>query len=219
MNHLKPIVTTLRVLYPVWAVVGMLGLLYIPSQLINADDIQATARNLADQETLWRVGIVASLITQVLYIIVVLYLYRLFEQTHRLQATMMVVLSLVSVPISMLNTLFRIAALYQVDNPEQMMFFLDLNSQGIVIASIFWGLWLFPQGFLINKSGYFPKLIGYAVMIGGVGYTLSSFCQLLFPQMESLIGVFEMMTIGEIIWLLWITIMGAKLSSTETEGS
>ena len=54
----------------------------------------------------------------------------------------MVVLALVSVPIAILNELNNVAALLLLNNPDQMMFFLNLHTQGVIIASIFWGLWL-----------------------------------------------------------------------------
>ena len=69
----------------------------------------------------------------------------------------------------MLNELNN-AALLLLHDSQQMMLFLDLHSQGVIIASIFWGLWLFPLSYLIYKSGYFPKIIGTAVIIGGFGY-------------------------------------------------
>ncbi len=128
----------------------------------------------------------------------------------------MVVLALVSVPIAMLSSLNLVAALYLLDSPEQMMLFLNLNAQGIVIASIFWGLWLFPLGYLIYKSGYFPKIIGLLVIVAGIGYTLDSFLKLLLPEFERILSVLEIMTFGEIIFLIWLLIKGAKLPKTKS---
>jgi hypothetical protein len=96
-----------------------------------------------------------------------------------------------------------------------MMFFLNLNDQGILIASIFWGLWLFPLGYLIYKSGYFPKVIGIFVLIGGIGYTLGSFLKLLLPDSVVILSVLEIMTFGEVIFLIWLIIKGAKLPDTK----
>ena len=107
---------------------------------------------------LFRAGIVGSLITQLIFIFVVLLLYKLFESVSKNHSLLMVVLALVSVPIAMLNELYNVAALLLLKNPDQMMFFLNLHAQGMVIASIFWGLWLFPLGSLIYKSSYFQKL-------------------------------------------------------------
>lgn len=201
----------MRILYPVWAVVGMFGLLYVNSQLVVSDDAVATANNLVSNELLFRAGIVSNLITQLLFIVIPLFLFRLFEEVDRIQALLMVILALVSVPIAMLNELMNVAALLTTSDPGQMQLFVDLNAQGVAIASIFWGLWLFPLGILIIRSGYFPKIVGWTVIIAGIGYTLDSFLKLLVPEFAALSVIFQVMTIGEIVFLLWLTIKGARL--------
>lgn len=207
----KKAVTILRILYPVWMVFGVFGIMYVPSHLIISGDSTATATNILSNQLLFRCGIVGSLITQLLFIFAALFLYKLFEPVGKNHSLVMVVLALVSVPITMLNTLNSFAVLMSLKNPDQMMLFLDLNTQGITIASIFWGLWLFPLGYLIYKSGYFPKIIGIAVLIGGIGYTLGSFIKLLMPDLKVLPSIFEYMTFSEIVFLGWLLIRGAKL--------
>jgi hypothetical protein len=136
----------------------------------------------------------------------------------------MVTFALVAVPIAMLNTLNRVAALLIVKGPDYlstfepaqlqslMMFFLDLNAQGVFIASIFWGLWLFPLGYLIYKSGYFPRILGILVILGGIGYTVDSFIRLLLPSFESIfLQALLILTVGELIFIGWILFKGAKL--------
>lgn len=198
-NSKQKIVTWLRILYPIWAIIGMFSLMYVPSKLSNAAEIAAN-------ELLFRSGIVGSLVTQLLFVAVALLLYKLFKEVNNNQAGLMAILALIAVPIAMFNEIFKIAALY---NPEQALFFLNLNLQGIIIASIFWGLWLFPLGYLIYKSTYFPKWIGIAVIIAAVGYTLDSFAKLL--NYTALAPVFEIMLFGEMIFIFWIVIRGAKL--------
>jgi len=204
-------VTTLKILYPIWMIVGMFSIMYVPSAIIVSGDAAATANNILTNQFLFRSGILGSLLTQLIFIFAVLFLYKLFEPVNKNHSLLMVVLALVSVPIAMLNTLNLVAALLLLDNAEQMMFFLNLNDKGIIIASIFWGLWLFPLGCLIYKSGYFPKIIGIAVIIGGFGYLLSSFTNLLIPSQEALLSIFQIMTFGEVIFLLWLMVKGAKL--------
>lgn len=203
-------VTILRFLYPIWAIMGAFSIMYVPSALIVPGNAATTASNIISNEFLFRAGIAGSLITQLIFIFAALFLYKLFEQVNKNQSLLMVILALISVPIAMLNTLNSVAALLSLKNAEQMMFFLDLNAQGIIIASIFWGLWLFPLGYLIYKSGYFPKIIGISVIIGGIGYTLGSFMKLLMPNLGLFLSLLEIMTFGEIIFLVWLLIKGAK---------
>ena len=88
-----------------------------------------------------------------------------------------------------------------------------MNQLGLVIAFIFWGLWLFPLGSLAIKSGYFPKLIGYCLYIGGVGYLLGAFITILEPSLDVFYEITEILTIGEVLFILWFVIKGAKLPS------
>ena len=213
MEKLSPqkAVHILRILYPIWMAFGIFSIVYIPSMLLVAGNAAETASKILANEFLFRAGIVGSLITQLIFIFVVLLLYKLFESVSKNHSLLMVVLALVSVPIAMLNELYNVAALLLLKNPDQMMFFLNLHAQGMVIASIFWGLWLFPLGSLIYKSSYFPKIIGIAVIIGGLGYALGSFSQLLAPSSKTIISLFEFMTFGEVIFLLWLVAKGTKL--------
>jgi len=55
----------------------------------------------------------------------------------------------------------------------QVMFYLEQYSQGIMVAQIFWGLWLFPFGYLVYQSNFLPKLFGVFLMLGCVGYVLT----------------------------------------------
>lgn len=203
----------LRILYPIWIVFGIFSIMYVPSKIIVLGNAAATASNILANETLFRMSIVGSLITQLIFIFAALYLYRLFESVNKNEAELMLILALVSVPIAMLNSLNLVAALLSTNNLELMMLFLNLNTQGIYIASIFWGLWLFPLGSLIYKSNYFPKTLGIIVIIAGFGYTLSSFTHLLMPNLKLLIQICDFLTIGEVIFLLWLVIKSAKLPS------
>ena len=110
-----------------------------------------------------------------------------------------------------LNNSFIILDEAQNTTPEQMMMFLNLNVQGIIVASIFWGLWLFPLGYLIYKSGYFPKFVGVAVIFGGIGYLLDSFMKIIFPVLDVSVAT-SILTMGEMVFVLWIIFFGAKLN-------
>jgi hypothetical protein len=217
-------VTILRILYPIWLIVGLFGIMYVPSTLVVSGDPAATASNITARELLFNMGITGSLITQLIHIAVVLILYKLFKTVSKNHAVLLVVLGLVGVPIAMLNELNKVAALLLAKgagylaafDPAQLqalsMFFLNLNEQGIFIATIFWGLWLLPLGYLIHKSGYFPKILGVLMIVAGIGYTLEPFVHLLAPKFAAIvIPVIYVMVMGEVVFMVWITIKGAKI--------
>src|SRR6185436_14975279 len=97
-------------------------------------------------------------------------------------AALMVILILVGLGIGMLNELNQFVALLLLGGgdyltaftPVQLQalasLFLAIYQQGFSIAHIFWGLWLFPLGYLVFKSGFLPKVIGVLLIIAGLGY-------------------------------------------------
>lgn len=76
---------------------------------------------------------------------------------------------------------------------------------------IFWGLWLFPFGVLVYRSGFLPRILGVWLIVGGFGYLAISFTGLLLPQYEDMVSniAFPGM-LGEIAIMLWLVIKGAK---------
>ena len=220
-------VTILRILYPIWVVVGLFSIMYVPATLIVAEDAAATASNILANESLFSMGIAGSLITQLILIVVVLVLYKLFKPVNKNHASLMVIFALVGVPIAMLNTLNRIAALLLLSGADYlkvfgadqlqalMMFFLNLNEQGVLIATIFWGLWLFPLGYLIYKSGYFPKILGVLLIMAGFGYLLDSLTHFILPNYANYEAIFlpviALLTFGELLFMGWVVLKGAKI--------
>ncbi|KAF5423208.1 MAG: protein of unknown function (DUF4386) [Candidatus Methanocomedens sp.] len=203
--------------------------MYVPTTLIVPGDATTTANNIMDNELLFRMGIVGSIITQLIQILVVLVLYKLLKTVNKNHASLMVIFALVGVPIAMLNTLNRVAALLLLNGADylqvfgadqlhaQMMLFLNLNEQGVMIASIFWGLWLFPLGYLIYKSGYFPRILAVLVIMAGFGYLIDFFTHFLLPNYETIGPVLELMTVGETIFMAWVLLKGAKIPKINPE--
>jgi Domain of unknown function (DUF4386) len=210
-------------LYVGVSVLGVFGLLYIPSRLIVEGNASATAANIAASETLFRVGIACNLVSQILFMWVALALYDLLKGVSQRRATLMFGLIAAGLPIVLFNELNAIAALILVrgadvlstfDKPQRdalAMFFLNLHGHGFDIAQIFWGLWLVPLGLLVYRSGFIPRILGVLLIANCFTYLANSATSLVVPQYESLVHHWLMpFGFGEIIFMLWLLIMGAK---------
>jgi hypothetical protein len=92
------------------------------------------------------------------------------------------------------------------------MLFHDLYDNGIHIAQIFWGLWLFPFGYLVFKSGYIPRILGVLLIIAGFGYLIDVVTFFLFPNFPS-IALFTWW--GELLIALWLIIKGVNVEQWE----
>jgi hypothetical protein len=211
-------------IYLSMVVTAPFSLIYIPSTLIVRGNATATANNILAHEMLFRLGIVADLITSVIFICLVLALYRLFSGVNKTHALLMVALVLVSAAVGFMNVLNNIAALTLfrgedflaiLDKPQRdalAMLFIGLHSQGNVINEIFWGLWLLPFGLLVMRSRFLPRILGGWLIINGFAYVVLSFIGLLLPQhYEVAFRCAFPALLGELAIMLWLVIKGAKV--------
>lgn len=211
-------------LYVLASVVGAVRLIYIPSALIVHGNAVATANNIAAHELLFRFGIVTYLLSSALFIFVTLALYRLLKGVDQALAVVMVILgSLMPVPIFFVNTATDAAALLfargadflsVIDKPQReafAMLSLNLHHQLDLANSIFWGLWLFPFGLLVYRSRLLPRFLGVWLMMACCGWLAFSATGLLLPTYESKVfTIGQAFTLGELVTMLWLVIMGAK---------
>jgi len=201
------------------------GFFYVPSELIVPGDAATTASNIMASEGLFRSGIVSWLIGQTIYVVLPLVLYKLLKPVNKTHALLMVVFIVLAVPIAFINEVNHLAVLlllsgadylkaFQADQLQaQVMFFLDLHAQGIGVAQVFWGLWLFPMGYLVFKSGFLPRVFGILLMIACFGHVIESFSRFLLPNYEVNIAIFAFW--GEVLFPLWLLIKGVNVEQWE----
>jgi Domain of unknown function (DUF4386) len=223
MNSTKKTARLAGVLYLVNGVTGFFGIIYVPSRLIVSGNAAATANNILASERLFRVGIVSELICAAEFVFLLWVLYRLLAGVSRTHASLMVILGLVFVPIMCVNVLNEIAALTLLRGADFLsafdkrqleamaMLFLDLHRYGYVVGWIF-GLWLFPFGVLVFKSGFLPRILGVLLIAACFGYLADSLTPLLLPGYADIVGRFAniALTLGEPAIILWLLIRGAK---------
>jgi hypothetical protein len=219
-------------IYLSMVVTGPFTLIYIPSTLIVRGNASATANNILAHETLFRFGIVADLMTSVIFICLVMALYRLFSSVNKTIASLMVALVLVSAAVGFVNVLNYIAALTLfrgadflavLEKPQRdalAMLFLRLDGQGNVINEIFWGLWLLPFGLLVMRSRFLPRILGVWLIINGFAYVVLSFTGLVSPQNYEVAfrSAFPAL-LGEVAIMLWLVIRGAKVQPLPADAS
>jgi hypothetical protein len=199
-------------------------LLYIPSKLIVRGDANATADNILAHETMFRLAILGDLLTAVIFICLGIALYRLLSNVNKTWAMMMLAFVVVSAAIGFLDTLNNIAALILFrgekflavfDKPQLNALgylFIRLHSQGIFINEIFWGLWLFPFGLLVFRSGFLPRFIGVWLIINCFGYLALSVIALFSPLYYAAAFCWaQPVLFGELAIMLWLLIKGAKV--------
>ena len=205
-------------------ITGPFTLLYIPAKLIVRGNAAATADNILTHETLFRLGIVGDLFTPVIFICLGIALYRLLSGVNKTWASLMVAFVVVSSTVGFLNVLNNIAALTLFHGTDFLAvleksqrdalgyLFIRLHSQGNLINEIFWGLWLFPFGLLVFRSGFLPRFIGVWLMVNCFGWVVLSITALFFPPYyETAFRMAQPVLFGELAIMLWLLIKGAKV--------
>ena len=223
MNDIKKQSRRAAILYFLNALPAPFALLYVPSVLIVSGNALATANNVRASEALLRLGIAGELLSATIGIFAMVAFYRLFKAVSQKHAMAMIILFLVATPISYLNVLNDLAALTFARGPEFLsavfdrrqldafvLFFLRLHNQGLILAQIFWGLWLFPFGVVLWRSGFIPRILGVFAVIAGFGNVIASSAFLFLPTYAGVIGQYAMILQAGELAFIWMLIWGAK---------
>jgi Domain of unknown function (DUF4386) len=204
--------------------IGPWRLLYIPSKLFVLGDATATAANIAAHQTLFQFGIFVDTWGGVVLVFLTLAFYRLFKDVDRYQAWLLVITGgILPGAIYFVNTLNDAAALLLVRGADYLSvftqgqraalayFFTRLHYELVVSAEVLWGVWLFPMAILILKSRWFPRILGWWLILDGATWIIISFANMFLPQYVDTINTWSFpLQLGEVAVTLWLLIMGAK---------
>lgn len=214
-------------LYLLFVMLGIFALRYVPSLLIVHGDAAATARNIAGHELLFRFEIGADLLAGLWCLLISLALYELFKDVDHTQAVLLVILGgLLVTPLYFFNAVNHVAALLLVTGTDLAtafsapqrdalaLFFLSLYHYELLASFIFAGLWLFPFGVLVYKSGFIPKVLGVWLVVNGFAYLAIAIAGFMLPAYVDIVDkITEPILFGEIAVMLWLLIFGARFSA------
>jgi hypothetical protein len=223
----KPTARLAGLLYLLSSIPGAFAFIYVPGRLVVEGDAAATADRIRGHAGLLRAGIGAELIGMTLFVFVALVLFRLFRPVSEGHAVTMLVLILLSIPITLVGIVHEVAALLlaggggggaylsALDGRQRdalAYLALQLHVQTIYVAMIFWGLWLFPFGVCVIRSRFIPRILGVLLMLAGAGNVADSITRLALPEYAEAVGrVTRFMTPAELLIILWLLIFGARL--------
>jgi hypothetical protein len=194
-----------------------------------AGDAAATAANLVANAGLVRLGVVADFFDNTIWVFLALILYRLLKDVNKSVANAMVVLVAIGAGITLLNAVFEFEGLRVATGAVNLAGFgaagsnalalllIDAQHYGLLIASIFFGLWLVPLGYLAYKSGWFPKALGVGLIVGGACYLVDMLAAFLVPDVGKAIHGYVTIpsAIAEVSMVLYLLVIGVK---TKTPG-
>jgi hypothetical protein len=201
---------------------GLFDMYGFPHFFVSGD-ATATANNIVAAELTYRIGILISFVSLVVFIALVVSLYGLFKDVNKWHATFMVLLVSIGIAISLANLLNEFAPLILLSGADYLtaftkpqldalvLGFLSLNSDGNTLATAFWGLWLVPFGILVIQSRFLPRILGYMLLAAGFAYVVTSVTAIGLPEYKHDVSTAMLpLYFGEMPIILWLFIMGAK---------
>jgi hypothetical protein len=198
---------------------------FVEPRMYVAGNAAATAGNVVANSGLVRIGVVADLFQATVFVFLGMTLYLLLKHVNKSVASAMVVLVAIATSIMCLNAVFEfeglraatgavnLAAFGTSGSHALVLLLLDAQHYGLLIAQIFFGLWLVPLGYLTYKSaGWFPKWLGILLVVGGVCYLLDLLALFLVPDFGQKISTFVVIpsAIAEISMVLYLLVIGVK---------
>ena len=229
MNELKRNARLAGALYLLMGIVSGFGMMYVPSKMFVEGNAALTVQNITDSALLFRFGLAANLIGQVIFIFLGLSLYNVFKDVDRANARLMMSLVVAAVAVMFTNIFFEAAVLVVSSRPEYLkgfgtntrnnlaVLFVAIYKNGVNLLGMFWGLWLYPFGRLVMKSGFIPKIIGILLMVNCGAYIVDALIFLLVPEWYTTANKVLMLPLvaGEFSSILWLLIKGVSNQRTD----
>jgi hypothetical protein len=208
------------VLYFLVILMGIANEVIIHNFIIVPGDITTTVKHITAYESVFRLGFVISLTRFAVFIFMVLALYKLLRPVNKDWSLVMVAFALVSISIGMVSLLFQYAAPLLLSSNgystlsttdqwhAQVLFFINMQVLGDKASQIL-AVWLLPLGYLIYRSGFFPKILGVLMMIAGWGYVTDFLIFFLLPNLNWQLAGFAFL--AELPFPLWLLLKGINI--------
>lgn len=210
-------------LYLLVAITGTFAFL-VQERMISAGNARETAANILASGALFNLAIWVEIVMAICWFLAAYRLYVLFKPIRKNLAALMFSLAAAGAAVTCLVSLNRYAAwsilrgsggmaAFDTDQVQALaLLFLNLAKEGLLINHVFFGGWLFPLGYLVFKSGYFPKWVGLALggmlVMGGTGYWVDFTASFLYPGYG--LHLVHYTFFGELFLLLWLLIKKVK---------
>jgi hypothetical protein len=191
---------------------AMVGALLVRGIVVPAD-ITATARNILVHASLYRGGLAFDLISNLVYIALTALLFGLFKPVNPRLALLAALFGLVGCTVQIVGGLLRVAPLVILTNSQLTSGFSGQQVEGALLLSltlyksvfhisfVLFGCFEMVIGFLILRSTFLPRWLGWWWIIAGVAAVM-----FLWPPLATsifpLILAADTAELGLLVWLM-----------------
>lgn len=190
------------------------------TSVVVPGDATATVNNIMASESVFRIGMVAESIVVLVEIVLAAILYVLLKPVNKALALAAAFSRLAEAVVQAVNLFTALPGLLflggagylTVFEPAQLdalvLLFLDMNAFVVLVWGLLFGFHLLLLGYLVYKSGFWPRILGILLLLASLGYLAQSYGHILAPQYDGLLAtvVVALAVPGELaftVWLLW----------------
>lgn len=233
MNSIKKTARIGGILYLVIIIAGIFGEAFVRDKLIVSGDATATANNIMASPLLWRIGIAGDLVMHLCDIPLVLIFYVLLRPVSKNLALLAVLFNLVQTAVLVANKLHLFTAIFLLGSVDYLKVFepqqlhalsylsIKLHGYGFGLGLLFFGFECLVLGYLIVRSGYFPRIIGVLMQIAGLCYLVNSFALFLAPALADILfpAILVPAFFAEVSLCLWLLVKGVNIRKWEEKAN
>jgi hypothetical protein len=220
MNSTSKIARTAGLLYLLYVITSFVANLFGKFVFVEAP---VTVNHILTHAFQFRIGFVINLFSVVFFAVAAWALYVLLKPVNKDLSLLFLLFNVAGFAVCLFSSLCLFASLVILNGaetikafqPDQLqalaVFFVSLYKNGVVIAQVPYGVWLFPLGYLVIKSRFLPKLLGMLLIADGICQFVYVCQRLIFPDLGIIAYPCLVISfIAEVSLALWLSIMTVK---------
>jgi hypothetical protein len=197
----------------------------IPALFFVRGNATATTEKILAREGLYRLGLVAEVVSAIGFVVLGLALYDLFKDVDRPQARLLVTTVAIAAAFGLIATVLRFVPLVMLTDADFLAPFsrpqlealslaaLRLHGRATDVVTSLWGVWLLPFGVLVMRSRFIPRLLGVLLIVAGVALCALCVVALAAPAYKGIFGTvaWTLDGLGELPIMAWLLVRGGRV--------
>ena len=216
--------------------VGLVRAVYVQSTLLRgsmgADHAAAVAERIVANEMTFRLAMLADIATGLLFVFVVLTMYRLLSDVS--SRAYLVLGGLLAAALYFTNAITDFAvllfargegalsAISPVERDSLVWFFLRIHFQTKEVSRLLWGLmWLVPLGVLAYRSRILPRLLGVLLVVNGLACVANTVAWFMLPAAAAnrIFFMIWPVFLPEAFLAFWLLLRGVRRTNNLRSGA
>lgn len=220
MSSIHKIARTAGLLYLLYMIASFVANLFGKFVFVEAP---VTVNHILAHAAQFRIGFVINLFSAAVFLMAAWALYVLLKPVNKDLALLFLIFNVAGFAVWLFSSLCLFGSLvilngsetFKAFQPDQLqtlaVFFVSIYKNGVFIAQVPYGIWLFPLGYLVLKSGFLPKILGILLIADGVCQFIYVCQRLILPNLGIIAYPCLVISfIAEVSLALWLSIKAVK---------